>query len=104
MTSSTTTIIKGVRRKQDSLLCQKNTSIFLESAETYRKIPFSADYSFSIIKSFWRNKCYSMLRFSFSTAVTVTVVAKKVGAQISYNHLNGLAAELIGYRPEYSGP
>jgi len=45
-----------------------------------------------------------MLRFSFSTAVTVTVVAKKVGAQISYNHLNGLAAELIGYRPEYSGP
>ena len=76
MTSSTTTQFKGVRRKQDSLLCQKNTSIFLESAETYRKIPISADYSFSIIKSFCCNQCNSMLRFSFATAVTVTVVAK----------------------------
>jgi hypothetical protein len=49
-------------------------------AETYKKTPVSADYSFSIIKSFWRNKCNSMLRFSFATAVTVTVVTM-IGTQ-----------------------
>jgi len=50
-------------------------------AETYKKTLISADYSFSIIKSFWRNQCNSMLRFSFATAVTVTVVAKLLGRE-----------------------
>ena len=44
-------------------------------AETYKKTQVSAYYNFSIIKPFRRNQCNSMLRFSFATAVTVTVVA-----------------------------
>lgn len=43
------------------------------------KYQFPLIIAFSIAKSIRRNQCHTMLRFPFTTAITVTVAAKEKG-------------------------